>query len=210
MPRRPERCAYCGVDGVPIEREHVIPRCIYPASRKTSSVQRITVPACGPCNRGWSDDEAHFRSVLVLAGKANVMAQELWRTTITRSLDQRDGPRRARDLFDHIEPVTVDGQNRLMIYPGRDERVMRIVKKIVRGLSHYHEVESALSEGSIRAEVLTYEIPDGFLDSGTLYPHEPGILWYWHRKFDDGEPISAWILTFFDRLKFVAAVSAPQ
>jgi hypothetical protein len=80
-----------------------------------------------------------------------MLVQELWGTTVTRSLDQPDGTRRARELFEHLEPVMVEGQNRHMIYPGRDERVMRIVKKIVRGLSHYHEIESALSEGRIRA-----------------------------------------------------------
>jgi hypothetical protein len=145
--------------------------------------------------------------MLVLAGKANMLVQELWETTVTRSLDQPDGIRRARQLFEHIEPVRVEGQNRHMIYPGRDERVMRIVKKIVRGLSHYHKIQSALSEGRIRAEVLTDEIPVDFLASGNLYPHEPEILWYWHKKYDQEDLTSVWILTFFDRLKFVALVA---
>jgi hypothetical protein len=147
--------------------------------------------------------------MVVLAGKANILVQELWETKVTRSLDRPDGAHRARELFEHIEPVTVDGQDRYMIYPGRDERVLRVARKIVRGLSHFHKVESALSDERVKAEVVTYEIPDDVLNSGTLYTHEPGVLWYWHKKFDDEEPMSVWILTFFDRLTFAARVDAP-
>ncbi len=66
---RTSRCAYCGAAAAKrdLEREHVFPRCCYPASRGSSKVQRLTVPACRACNGSWSDDEAHFRSIMVIA-----------------------------------------------------------------------------------------------------------------------------------------------
>ena len=39
-------CAYCGAQGVKLEREHAIPSCLYPKSRGASRVQRITVLSC--------------------------------------------------------------------------------------------------------------------------------------------------------------------
>src|SRR3972149_3204933 len=105
-----------------------------PKSRGASRVQRITVPSCGTCNRGWADDEAHFRNVLLIAGEPNPPVFELWETTVRRSFSELDGHRRRRDLIDQMVPTQIAGQDRWMIYPARDERVVRVLKKIIRGL----------------------------------------------------------------------------
>src|SRR6266571_8484988 len=131
-------CAYCGEHTRKLEREHAIPNCLYPKSRSQSRVQRITVPSCAACNRGWSDDEAHFRNVLLLAGEPNSAVRELWETTTRRSFEDVDGRRRIKDLVEQFVPIRVEGFNRQMIYPARDNRVRRVLKKIVRGLSHFH------------------------------------------------------------------------
>src|SRR6266478_6497891 len=131
------KCAYCGVSGIKFEREHVVPSCLYPASKTGSKVQRITVPACPTCNRSWADDEAHFRTVVVLASEPNQASRDVW-LKAQRSFGQVDGQRRLRDLAKLLEPVEIDGTPRLKVYPGKDERVLRVVRKIVRGLSYYH------------------------------------------------------------------------
>ena len=132
MRRGRKSCAYCGDQGHKLEREHVIPRCLYPASKSTSRIQRITVLSCGRCNRGWSDDEAHFRNVLLVAGESNAAVLELWQTTARRGFSQADGRRRLRDLVQGMVPVTVKGHKRWMIYPGRDDRVLRRQAEIGR------------------------------------------------------------------------------
>jgi hypothetical protein len=66
-------------------------------------VQRITVPACRDCNHGWSDDEAHFRSVLTIAGEPNEVARELWNGKIKRSFQKVDGRRRFIDLYNQLQ-----------------------------------------------------------------------------------------------------------
>jgi hypothetical protein len=146
-------CAYCGTEAWRLEREHIIPRCLYPESRACSRVQRITVPSRGPCNRGWADDEAHFRNVLLVAGESNVAVQEIWEATTRRSYRKADGRRRLQDLVDRMVPVQVEGLKRWMIYPARDERVLRVLRKIVRGLSHFHGVGSAVPEERVWVNV---------------------------------------------------------
>lgn len=206
MRRTRGRCAYCGVGGVRLEREHPIPRCLYPASLNPSSVQRITVPACAACNRGWSDDEAHFRNVLLVAGEPNDAVTELWEGKAARSFYEIDGRRRVTELFKQMIPVMVGDQKRWMIYPGKDERVIRVVRKIVRGLSSFHRIESAVQETRVWADVLKFRIPDYLMDSVTFYHREADILRYWYEAYDEGEISSSWLLTFFERRTFVATV----
>jgi NMD protein affecting ribosome stability and mRNA decay len=70
-------CSYCGVSPT-TDMEHIVPRCFYPSSKATSTVQRVTIPACRSCNDGWADDEAHTKHVLLVAGESNAAVQELW------------------------------------------------------------------------------------------------------------------------------------
>jgi hypothetical protein len=201
-------CAYCGHSGITLESEHVIPSCLYPRSRgQQSKVQRLTVPACSSCNRGWSDDEAHFRNVLSIAGEPNAAVRELWDGPIQRSLDRSDGHRRAADLRKIMERVEIGGQERWMIYPAKDDRVLRVVRKIVRGLSHHHGLESAVTERRITADVLRYVVPPGLIDENEFLHREHDICRYWF--IDDASPEvrSSWLLTFFDRLTFIAWVA---
>ena len=121
------RCAYCGVQVRGRERDHLIPRCLYPASLAGSKVQRITVPVCRLCNRGWSDDEAHFRNVILVAGAPNAPVTELWETKAVPSFSEVDGPRRAEDLLRQITRLNEGAAGLAAIYPAQDERVMRIV-----------------------------------------------------------------------------------
>ena len=50
--------------------------------------------------------------------------RDLWETKLGRSLDEKDGLRRATDLVERFIPVTVDGNERRMIYLGRAQRLM--------------------------------------------------------------------------------------
>ena len=81
-------CAYCGELATTVD--HVVPSALYPPSKAGSRVQRITVDACGRCNGGWSNDEAHFRNVLLMAAGPNPVTIELWRGPTARSFDQPD------------------------------------------------------------------------------------------------------------------------
>ena len=205
MKRSVRKCAYCGAPGG--GQDHAIPKCLYPKSRATSRVQRITVPACSSCNRGWADDEAHLRNVLLLAGETNAAVQELWETTARRSFSEVDGHRRLHDLANTLVPVKVEGQDRWKVYPAKDERVVRVLKKTVRGLSHFHRVETAVAEERVWVDVMKYRIPDKFVREIKFNHREPDVCEYWYEALDEGELSSVWLLRYFEKRTFIAAVA---
>jgi hypothetical protein len=90
------------------------------------------------CNAGWSDDEAHAKHVLLVAGQSNAAVEELWPSAWRAMTTADDARRRLLDVVAQLVPTVIDGRERHIIYPGRDERVMRVIRKIVRGLCHHH------------------------------------------------------------------------
>ena len=200
-------CGYCGKILSNHDMEHVFPKCLYPASKKKSKIQRLTIPSCNTCNKGWSDDEAHFRNVLMLAGDPNPPRQEIWDGPVLRSFDQVDGTKRVNDLYKLMKPVKIDGQDHHMIFPAEDPRVLRIVRKIVRGLCYHHQVLSPVSDQQVRADILKYQAPPGFLETMEYHHREPDIAEYWYQVYDDEEIHSAWIISFYNQVNFVGRVS---
>jgi len=203
-------CAYCGKPVAKREKEHVFPKCLYPPSKGKSRVQRLTIPACRDCNSGWADDEAHFRNMLALAGDPNAARRELWETTILRSFNEVDGSKRVSDLIVRMKPAKVAGSERHMVFPGEDERVMRVVRKIIRGLCHYHNVMSPVSEQRVWADVLRYAIPQEFLEQMSYYHREPDIVEYRYQVLNEEGINSAWLLTFFEQVTFIGIVFIPE
>lgn len=202
-------CSYCG-ERLATDSEHVFPCSLYPASKSGSRVQRLTIPSCNYCNNGWSDDEVHFRNVLALAGEPNQARRELWETTIRRSFKKSDGTRRLRDLVNILHPVEIEENARHKVYPGQDDRVLRIVKKIIRGLCHYHGVMSAVSEKLVWADVLKYQIPEEFLSQMAYEHREEDIAKYRYQVLSESGIHSAWLITFFQHVTFVGIVSLSE
>jgi hypothetical protein len=199
------RCAYCGqVD--PETVDHVVPRALYPASKKASPVQRVTVPACAECNNGWSGDEAHFRNVLLLAGEPTPAVSELWTGKTRRSFGHVDGRRRLNDLVGQLVPVETPEGARHMIYPGRDPRVVRIVRKVIRGLCHHHGLLSPVSDRQVWADVQQFLVPPEFETAMTTGHAEEDILQYRYCVLDEDELHSCWVLCFFGRTPFFGIV----
>ena len=203
-------CAYCG-KRLATDNEHVFPRNLYPASKSGSQIQRLTIPSCNECNNGWSDDEVQFRNVLALAGEPNKPRRELWETTIGRSFRKEDGIRRVQNLVEILHPVKIEGNNRHMVYPGKDIRVLRIVKKIIRGLCHYHGVKmSAVSEKRVWADIFQYQIPEELLSEMIYENREQDIVEYRYQIIREKGIDSAWFLTFFQRVTFLSIVSESE
>jgi len=200
-------CSYCGREVDKPEREHVFPSCLYPKSKSKSKVQRLTIKACRECNGSWADDEAHFRNVLVLSGdNPNLPRQELWSGPIFRSFSEPDGHRRMDDILDLIKPIKTENGLRHAIYPGNDERVLRVVRKIIRGLSNYHGLVPFVPDDKVWADVLKYEIPED-LATNLIYHHrEQDIAEYMFEETNDEDINSAWIIRFFEAPTFVGLV----
>lgn len=202
-----KKCAYCGSIVKKPDREHVFPKCLYPPSKAGSTVQRLTVPSCNACNNGWADDEAHFRNMLIIAGETTAVVTELWQTTMARSFTQIDGPKRARDLIAQMRPTMTASGRRYMVFPGQDERVIRVIRKIVRGLSYYHRLPTPIRDEQIWADVMQYEVPKHFLDEMEHFHREADIAKYSFQVLNEPNISSAWLITFYERRTFIAIVS---
>lgn len=206
-------CAYCGATNIKLEREHVIPRSLYPPSKANSKVQRLTVPACASCNRGWSDDEAHFRNILSIAGEPNHIVRELWNGSVNRSFEKEDGRRRITDIWEQMRPAKVGSAERFAVFPATDERFLRVLRKIVRGLNYHHGLASPVPDDTVEADVLRYIVPQEFLGAMQFHHRESDVFEYQFEVFDEFEDIpmrSAWLLTFFENRKFVAWIRKPS
>jgi hypothetical protein len=211
MKNRP--CAYCGTTDTQFERErgHVVPACVYPPSLDPR-VQRITVPECSRCKEIWQDDETQFRNIMMLAGDPNAYVQELWDGPVTRSFQKPSGPRWVADLIKQLVPVETEGGPRHMVYPGRDERVMLVVRKIIRGLCHEEKVATAVDDRRVWADVMAYSIPEEFRRAMTWRQLDDKFFRYGFTVSNDPESDihSAWSLTFFERREFIAVVSLSE
>jgi hypothetical protein len=198
------RCAYCVRDAC--TDDHVIPTSLYPTSKNESRVQRITVPACCRCNGGWSSDEPHFRNMLLVSGDRTSVVSELWEGPTQRSFTKVDGGKRVRDLVAQMVPVQTPQGARYMVYPGRDERVLRIVRKVVRGLCHYHKLLSPVTDEQVWADVQKFEIAPEFLKEMTSAHVEEDVLQYRFGVIEDPDIHSGWLLQFFTRTPFLCIV----
>jgi hypothetical protein len=205
-------CAYCGtlITKQEKDKEHVFPKCLYPPSKANSKVQRLRIPSCRACNKGWADDEAHFRNVLAIAGEPNASRRELWKTSIRRSFDKVDGIRRATDVIKQMKPIHTSQGIRHKIYPGKDERVVRVVRKIVRGLCYEHKVMTPVSDKRVWVDILNKAVPQEFLDQMKYHHREQDIAEYRYQSLNEDGINSAWLITFFERVTFIALVSMSE
>ena len=179
---------------------------LYPSSKKGSRVQRITVPACSRCNQSWQDDEVHFKNMMLISGDKTTVVNELWGGKTRRSFEQVDGRKRARDLFAQMVPLQTPQGERHMVYPAQDERVMRIVRKVVRGLCHHHELLSPVLDGQVFADVQRWPVPSEFLTEATYAHADEDVFQYHFSVIDDPNIHSGWLLRFFTRTPFLCVV----
>lgn len=204
-----EPCAYCGRPSNKRDKEHVFPKNLYPPSKARSKVQRLTIPACNKCNNSWADDEAHFRNILVVAGDpTSPVREELWKSTVDRSFDLVDGFKRMNDLLLQMKPVKYGEQERHMVFPGNDPKVVRVCKKIIRGLSYYHKIDWPIPEERVFVDVLKFEFPESLLKAMEYHHRDPEIVEYRFTVINEQNIQSAWLITFFKTVTFVGWVSA--
>jgi hypothetical protein len=149
--------------------------------------------------------------MLVIAGDPPTPERnELWNTTMKRSLDLGDGIRRIRDLQLQIMPVLVTGESRYIVFPGNDPRVTRVIRKIVRGLSYFHGLNWPVPDEQVWADVLKYELPENLLAEAKYNHRDTDIVEYWFQVLNQDDIYSAWVLRFFRLIRFIAVVAPTQ
>jgi hypothetical protein len=75
-------CVHCGREGI-VTDDHIPAKCLFPDPKPNL----ITVPSCGGCNQGASNDDEYFKRMLVLRSDLHEhpMASQL-RPAVIRSL----------------------------------------------------------------------------------------------------------------------------
>jgi len=136
-------CYNCGLNEA-TTHDHVIPRTLIPTPRPANLP---TVPACEPCNGGFSKDEEYLRDRLAgVVGDPNYLGPDLW-DTAWRSLQDPKAHGKKIGFFKEIrqlpKPVlTKEGPTDLAVVISKD-RTDRVIKKMVRAL-YYHRFEERM------------------------------------------------------------------
>jgi hypothetical protein len=202
------KCSYCGKEVDKTQREHVFPSNLFPLSKSKSKIQRLTIPACCRCNNSWSDDEAHFRNVLVITGNnPNSIRRELFYGPMARSFNEVDGEKRLRDLLSLMKPIEQKSEQYQLVYPAEDDRILNVVKKVIRGLCHKHDLGSPITNNRVWVDILRYSIPEDYFQQMKYHHREIGIAEYWYAANIDDQIHSAWIIKFLGTIRFISLVS---
>ena len=87
---------------------------------------------------------------------------------------------------------------------------MLVVRKIARGLHHYHKFGTAIDDRRVQAMVLRFEIPEEFRGELTTVDLGAGFCQYSYTNLRGANPqiASFWVIRFYDRCTFYAAISA--
>jgi hypothetical protein len=110
------------------------------------------------------------------------------------------------DLIVQMVPVKTPEGERHMIYPAKDERVMRIVRKIVRGLCRHRGLLSPVHDRQVLADIQLFEVPPQFLAEMTFAHAEEDVLQYGFGVVGEPEIHSGWLLNFYNRTRFQCIV----
>ena len=201
-------CAYCGSTDTLREKGHVIPDCMYPSDTHPR-VQRPTVPECLECKKLWQEAENQFRDVMVIAGTPNSAVMEQWDGPVKRSFNKPSGGKWLGALVEQMVVTKTTVGPRYIIYPANDPQVMLVIRKIIRGLCHYHGIATAVSDKRVWADVLKYHIPSYLKQNMKWFHVGPKLLEYAYEPTNDKELNihSAWFLKFYEEREFVALVS---
>jgi hypothetical protein len=105
------------------------------------------------------------------------------------------------------EQREVNGERKLVIYPAKDERILRIIRKSVRGLTYIHN-GTPLPDERIWADVLRWALPADMEEQLRFQGNEPDIVEYAFLERVDPELDAVWVFRFYGRTEFIATVSA--
>ncbi len=196
-------CAYCGKSAADTS-DHVFPRGLY-GDEIIGQQHLITVPSCYTCNNQWAKGEATFRNVIAVSGEPNSAVSNLWSGKIRRGFTYRDGRSRAHEVARHLRAVP-ELPGRYMIFPAEVPGVLPIVRKITRGLCHYHGLLSPVADEQVWSDVKRFEIPPEFLQAMRTADANPQVARYRYCRVGEFGMHSAWLIEFFGRTEFLSIV----
>ena len=202
-------CAYCGATAVDRTRGHVFSKNLYPKS--LSDVKRILVPECLNCKARWEDADPHFRNVVLAAWHPEKHPEDSRYEKMRRSFSHCDGTRRLRDLTQCMREFQIEGKVRRKIYPMEDLKFVLVLKRIIRGLCHHHDLGTAIPDTRVTCDVLRYMIPEGIEREMDWNVIADSFIRYSYLEWVNEEASSTWILEIGTQMQFIAWIhSSPN
>jgi len=187
----------------------VVPRCLYSPSGPGPGVQLLTVPVCRSCNSSFHDDEEHFRNFIVVGGgQTAAVVDELFQGKVLRSLRAKGRGRRGKLqwLLDRMREEHTPAGTEVRVYP--DERVLRVVRKIIRGLG-FHHFGQPLPDDCVSTEVLQFSVPDNLLDSPQWHDLDADVFRYVYEVgAGPGALESLWLMAIYRNRHFFGQIGA--
>lgn len=201
-------CVYCGISEATTE-DHVVAEGFFPVAPPEGYIK---VPACEPCNNGFSRDEEYFITAILGEGTFGSAAAL---AVVERLKESHRTGRRSRiglgvRLRDAVERVDVMSSTGLFLGTApairlEIERANRVLEKIVRGL-FFHEFGGRLDDD---VKVWVELKPDpAMLDRPPLAwvrtdhagPAKclDDVFCYRVCVVKDAPDFTAWLLTFYD------------
>ena len=214
------KCVYCGVRKATTS-DHVPPRCIFTIPRPSNL---ITVPSCSRCNKGASKDDEYFKYVISMSDATGDNFQAgIVRDSSMRSLKRPAAAGYRKAILEKTRPVEVRSPQGIFVgtklgYEVRFDRLFRVLERIVKGL-FFHEAGYPLSLDYRPLIHSRDTIADLSLDfQGEMQRNIISPLWnrdskeigtdtfqYRFQLFDEDPHLSAWGLTFFGSIEFLAS-----
>jgi len=145
---------------------------------------------------------------MVIAGTPNSAAMEQWEGPIKRSFTKASGGKWARVLVEQMVATDKTEGAIYNIYPANIPEVMLVIRKIIRGLCHYHDIATSVSDKRVWADVLRYQIPPYIKENLKWFNVGTELLEYAYEITNDKElnVHSSWYLRFYEQREFVAFV----
>jgi hypothetical protein len=212
---RNKPCGYCGKNtGDKGEGDHVIPNTLYP-STTAPKVQRIKIPCCPACNDSWQKDESHFRTVIdMLGNRMTPERAEIWEAARRCFQIPEHGEIARKAVAELLVPHDKTGDDKesdYKMFPLRDPKFVRVMCKIIRGLSYYETDEILLNDDRVflvNAEI--EEPPAEGDDTVRVVCEVPHVFkaWCFTSEVCEGPTTihSIWTFKFYDSSLFAAFV----
>jgi hypothetical protein len=209
-------CVYCG-RASKITREHVFPKNLFLPPRPKNLV---TVPACEPCNRSYSDDDEYFRIYIVVPAFDNPIGRQMWDQKIMRSTLKRR-PKLGNELVASMKKVELKSPAGIILGTAEAvllnrERIDRVFKKIVCGLYFHHVGYRLPSDSSFRIYPhLNINGPEAvefvaIIKQAALQTIGDGsVVQYRYAYAPELPEVSLWILCFFRAITVAIFTNAP-
>jgi hypothetical protein len=148
----------------------------------------------------------------ICASEDNENAAAMWNGPIRRSHGRtEDGRQRMRDVLKWVVTQKSPDGEEDKVFPGGIENVHIMVRKMVRGLCHWHKLGTQVQDHQVLS-MGQFDNQAPADATAVEFNHLPGVFRYsyFHRHLEAETFHVTWLLTFYERVSFLSFVSAPR